>query len=216
MKSKKELRKTILQKRDSLSPEQRHRKSQAITKRVIAHKSFQSAEKVLLFASYKSEVDTTELIRHALELGKQVYLPKVAYDENTQRDEMEFYRIFSEAELHEGYKGIREPEANTSTKFQGLQAGKEQIQAQQSAPGTHILIILPGAVFDRNGNRIGYGGGFYDRFLVRCEKSVYKMGIAFECQVMANDILETEPHDVRVDTVITEKKCCYIPIKSVK
>lgn len=232
MNRKKELRKTILQIRDSLTAEQRHQKSKEITKSVIAHQAFCTADKILLFASYKSEVDTTELIRYALNSGKQVYLPKIEYNESEGRDEMEFYQIFPETELQEGYKGIREPKANPSAQFRTKQIpSKESVSKESSSKESsskespskglpskelsskeppskqeaHILMILPGAVFDRKGNRIGYGGGFYDRFLARIEQTVYKLAIAFECQVIESDSIPLEPHDVQVDTIITEK-----------
>lgn len=217
MNRKKELRKTILQIRDSLTAEQRHQKSKEITKSVIAHQAFCTADKILLFASYKSEVDTTELIRYALNSGKQVYLPKIEYNESEGRDEMEFYQIFPETELQEGYKGIREPKANPRAQFRTKQIPSKESSSKESPSKelsskeppskqeAYILMILPGAVFDRKGNRIGYGGGFYDRFLARIEQTVYKLAIAFECQVIESDSIPLEPHDVQVDTIITEK-----------
>ncbi len=217
MNRKKELRRTILQIRDSLTAEQRHQKSKEITKSVIAHQAFCTADKILLFASYKSEVDTTELIRYALNSGKQVYLPKIEYNESEGRDEMEFYQIFPETELQEGYKGIREPKANPRAQFRTKQIPSKESSSKESPSKelsskeppskqeANILMILPGAVFDRKGNRIGYGGGFYDRFLARIEQTVYKLAIAFECQVIESDSIPLEPHDVQVDTIITEK-----------
>lgn len=192
---KKQLRKSILQLRDALTYKERREKSREITKRVTVQKEFQSADKFLLFASYKSEVDTAELLQYALATGKAVYMPKVL------GDEMEFYQISSEEDLKEGYCGIREPEAELSKRFVPKQ-------------NERILIIVPGAVFDINGNRIGYGGGYYDRFLKYMDKcaehmsqsvNIYKMAVAFECQMVETGVIPTEMHDVRVDSIVTEK-----------
>ncbi len=170
-------------------------KSAQITERVLVHEAFQGADAVLLFASYRSEVDTTEMIQKALELGKQVYLPKIELNEKTQREEMVFYRMFALEELQPGYKGIREPRAEV--RLEGA---------------TQLLMLLPGAVFDPEGNRIGYGGGFYDRYLECVERrfraeprtKLYKIGLAFECQVVKQGFIPTEQHDARVDEVVTE------------
>lgn len=196
---KKELRKQILQYRDALTDEERHKKSQIITNYIINHPKFQSADSILLFASYKSEVDTTAIMEYALELGKSVYFPKV------QDNEMEFYRIFSQEDLYEGYKGIREPRSQEELHFEPVE-------------GENILILMPGAVFDLEGNRIGYGGGFYDRFLERLKDlgngvedasqaiHISRMALAFECQLVENGMIETEPHDIRVDYIVTENR----------
>lgn len=190
---KKELRKQILQLRDALTDEERHEKSKAITNRILNHPKFQSADCILLFASYKSEVDTTAIMEHALALGKPLYFPRV------ESKEMEFYRIFSPEDLYEGYKGIREPKPQEELRFCPSASEK-------------VLILMPGAVFDLEGNRIGYGGGFYDRFLERlkkCMRSTEEAGIcnvalAFECQIVENGMIEAELHDIRVDYIVTE------------
>lgn len=202
---KKQLRRAILQRRNALTDEERREKSQRITNHIINHPAFQSADRILLFASYKSEVDTTAIIGHALALAKPIYFPKV------QDNEMEFYRIFSQEDLYEGYKGIREPEPQENLRFIPV-------------AGERTLILMPGAVFDPEGNRIGYGGGFYDRFLERIRDSkrgiedasqsthICKMAVAFECQLVESGTIQTEPHDVHIDYIITENK----PYKCIK
>lgn len=196
MKTKQELRKEILQKRDSLTPEERSEKSKRITERVVVHENFREADVILLFSSYKSEVDTTGIFAVARRDGKEVFYPKV------QGKEMDFYKVESERDLIEGYRGIREPEADSGKIFTLLMDKK-------------ICVIMPGAVFDEAGNRIGYGGGYYDKFLEKLEVSregaettpnVYKIAVAFECQIVEVGLIPNETYDKVVDDVITESR----------
>lgn len=195
MKLKKDLRKEILALRDTLTLEARIEKSRIITEKVIRHEKFQEADKVLLFASFRSEVDTTEIFKVAIAMGKEVYFPRV------EGKEMEFYRIEKETDLIEGYRGIREPKGEASTRF---------AVNPKAGDAPKILVIMPGAVFDADGNRIGYGGGYYDKFLLRLEttieqKNLYKIALAFECQMVEKNIIIKELHDKNPDIVITEK-----------
>lgn len=191
MESKKEIRKQILQKRDALSLQERQQKSQIIAQSVISTVAFQKSNKLLLFASYKSEVDVSLIMQYAFEMQKQVYLPKVI------GLEMEFYKVSSVSELRDGYCGIKEPEANISQKFVPKQ---EEI----------VFVLLPGAVFDKEGGRIGYGKGFYDRFLQNLEKVVpksnlCKIAVAFTCQIVDNGRIMKEEHDILPDYIVTEE-----------
>lgn len=191
METKKELRKEILKKRDALSLPERNQKSQIIVQTIISKQDFQKSEKVLLFSSYKSEVDVSAMIQYALEHKKQVYLPKVI------GSEMEFYKISSISELQDGYCGIKEPIADNAKKF---------IPKKDET----IFVLLPGAVFDKEGGRIGYGKGFYDRFLQNLEKTVpksnlCKMAVAFSCQIVDNGRIVKEKHDIVPDSIVTEE-----------
>ena len=147
----------------------------------------------MLFYSFRNEVETTNIINKALSTGKPVYLPKV------QGKEMEFYRIASVDELYEGYQGILEPKADTSTKF---------------IPDVNrkLFVLIPGVVFDKNGGRIGYGAGYYDKFLNTMEKQVQKenlckMAIAFSCQIVEEGYIKREAHDISPTHLVTEKAC---------
>lgn len=193
--SKKELRKEILARRDALSSEERQQKSTLICKQVIEQKEFQTADKVLLFASFKSEVDTIDIFKEARRLRKDIYYPRVI------GKEMEFYEVYTQEELREGYRGIREPEANPCRKI-SLHADDR------------IFVLMPGVAFDESGNRIGYGGGYYDKFLQQLElrlsqKNIYKIAIAYECQIVEVGMIENEEHDVKPDFIITEESFFY-------
>lgn len=192
LKTKRELRKEILKLRDALTLEERERKSKEITKRVIAHKAFKQADIILLFSSFKSEVDTTEIFETAQRFSKDIYYPKVI------GDEMEFYRVEHEIDLKEGYRGICEPKADNDRKF-------------MAQPDEKICVIMPGVAFDEVGNRIGYGGGYYDKFLRRMRRSlstenISKVAIGFDCQLVEPGAIEVEEHDIRLDVLVTENK----------
>lgn len=190
--SKKELRKEILARRDALSVEERQEKSARISKQVIEQIGFQNATKVLLFSSFKSEVDAEAIFREAKRHNKDVYYPKVI------GKEMEFYQVDTENDLIEGYRGIREPESDPNKKF---------------VPNVEdmIFVLMPGAAFDGEGNRIGYGGGYYDKYLQRLEeelpsKNICKVAVAYECQMVENGSIENEIHDIKPDYIITEDR----------
>ncbi|MBR4027055.1 MAG: 5-formyltetrahydrofolate cyclo-ligase [Lachnospiraceae bacterium] len=196
METKKELRKEVLKIRDALSLLERKEKSQEITKKVTSFSSFCNSDKVLLFASYKSEVETKQMIEQAFVMGKHVYLPKV------KGEIMEFYRVFPDMKLKDGYFGIQEPKEDISLK---LIPQKEE----------NIFVLLPGAVFDEEGGRIGYGKGFYDKFLQELEQQVHrnnicKMAVAFECQIVEKGRIIREEHDILPNVIVTEERMIKI------
>lgn len=187
MKTKKELRKEILKIRDRMPQEERKTNSHKIAMQVIKRKEFLAADKILLFASYKSEVDTTEMFEIAKGLGKTIYYPKV------EDGEMNFYQVESLLELKCGYRGIYEPEANQNKKFCLRSTDK-------------IFALMPGAVFDNAHHRIGYGGGYYDKFLHKLNGNIYTVAVTFECQLVEVGVIPQEVHDIKPDIIITEER----------
>ena len=199
---KSRIRRQILAVRDRMDPEVRERCNAAIRERVFVHQAYREARIILAYVSYRSEVDTSEMIRQALADGKYVFVPKVS------GPEMEFWQITSPADLHRGYKGIPEPAAQVSFPEWRKQAvcriGSSYQKTQYKA-----MMWMPGAVFDRKRHRIGYGRGFYDRYLGRLygEAGERKMllttaALAYLCQLVEE--LPCEAHDVKPDLVITE------------
>ena len=184
---KRSVRKTLLQARDNLSQEERNRGKVLLTEKILGHQWFYRSDILLGFVSYGSEIETGEILREALGKGKQVYVPKVIQD--TEISEMRFYRIGSMEELQEGYRGIREP------------SGTSQVYCYKEEDAERTLLLMPGVAFDRFGCRIGYGKGFYDRFLegkpLLCQHSI---GVGFRCQLV--DRLPMEEHDVKPYQVI--------------
>ena len=183
---KKLLRKEILSRRDALTEVERERGKRLITERILGHQWYYLSNRILSFVSHGSEICTTEILGNALQDGKEVYVPKV------EGREMQFYRIRSLTELKEGYKGIREPEGNTQS----------YVFTPENAAGS--LFLMPGSVFDPLGNRLGYGGGFYDRYLVKNGDRYYKTAICFDYQVL--DDIPAEEFDIRPDMIITDKR----------
>lgn len=181
--NKKALRGQILKLRDSLSPQERERAALLLTERICGHQWFYLADTVLGFVSYGSEIDTTGILQEALAKDKRVYVPKVI------GEDMVFYRIKSMEELVEGYKGILEPKGDTeSFVYEEARAGK-------------VLMLMPGAVFDRQRNRIGYGKGFYDRYLADKEALTLRtIAVGYQCQLI--DELPTNEWDIKPYQVI--------------
>ncbi|MBQ2803857.1 MAG: 5-formyltetrahydrofolate cyclo-ligase [Lachnospiraceae bacterium] len=181
--AKRNFRKQILAKRDALSEEERRRSELLLTERICGHQWFYLADSLLCFVSYGSEISTREIIEEALRKGKKVYVPKVV------SQDMIFYRITSLEELVEGYRSIREPRGDT-----------ERFVYQADKADT-VLMLMPGAVFDKQKNRIGYGKGFYDRYLADKEGlRLRSIGIGFACQLV--ETLPAEEWDIKPYQVI--------------
>lgn len=188
---KKRIRKELLAKRDSLSKEDQVRAQVLITERILGHQWFYLSEIILAFVNYGSEICTTEIISEALRLGKRVYVPKITCTDfdGQQELEMVFYEIHSLNELKMGYKGILEPDG----------ASKTYLYDEEMAKKT--LLILPGVGFDPYKRRLGYGKGFYDRFLADKEGLwTRSIAIGHTCQMVPE--LPEEDEDVRPYQVI--------------
>ena len=131
------------------------------------------------------EVDTSLLIDGSLENGKIVALPRIM-----SGNEMTFYRIKSIAELKcTNILGIKEP--NDSVEYF---VDKSNID----------LMIIPGVCFDKNKNRLGYGKGYYDRYLKELD-NVIKVGICFDEQLVKDEYISADEYDIKMDFVVTDK-----------
>lgn len=175
---KKEIRKKILAKRSMLSKEEWEKKSECISKKVILHPFFLEAEEIYCYLDYKNEVGTRKIIEKAWELRKKVAVPKII------GDEMHFFYIESFEDVEEGYCRILEPVTG------------------KIAQGDNVLVVMPGAVFDSKLNRIGYGKGFYDRYLDK-HPSYHTLALAFSLQFIEDIPVDT--HDKKPEAIITEE-----------
>ena len=184
MDRKKEIRAKILKMRQALPKEEVREKSLRIMRRIEETETFKNADNLLAYIDFRGEVATGTLIEKAWELGKKVYVPRVA------GKEMEFYQIHSFEDLEKGAYGILEP--------------KKECPVYEAGEGQTTLAILPGSVFDEKKNRVGYGGGFYDRFLENLRKDAVTIGIAFDLQIF--DEVPKEPHDAQLDYIVTESR----------
>lgn len=182
-KDKKELRRKILLLRDSIDESLRRVKDIKIFERLTNLPEFIFSNKILLYASFKSEVDTFDLLKYIIKLNKMVVLPKVDKINNC----LVLYKIDSLNDLKKGYLGIPEPEVPDE-----YRADINELD----------LIIVPGVAFDENCYRLGYGKGFYDKLLKNVNKIT--IGLAYEEQMVQSLIIE--PHDIRINKIITDKR----------
>ncbi len=204
---KKELRRRILSLRDGLDAVRKAAWDAAIADNVLRMEEYREADAVLAYASYRGEVDTRGLLERALADGKAVFAPRVL------DREMEFWRMEAMSDLREGYRGIPEPEGQLSfpawLSMRGNPPHGGQGQADDkdgpADPVCRVMMWMPGVVFDRERNRIGYGGGFYDRYLGRLSADfvLFTAALAYGCQVL--DAVPCGEHDVRPDRIVTER-----------
>lgn len=139
---------------------------------------------VMLYSSYRSEVDLTELIEALIKDGRTVVMPKVS----GMLLNLHIVRNLR-TDMHEGAFGIEEPNPAIAERYYGM---------------PHV-VFLPGLAFDQQGGRLGYGGGYYDRFLASFEGEVrpYRFGVGYSIQFV--DALDLEVHDVLMDALLTEQ-----------
>ena len=176
---KKEIRKRMRVLRENMTREDMFSKSSLIFEQLITVPEYKNTEKIFTYVSMNNEVDTIMLIDYSLSMDKRVFVPKVS-----GRD-MLFYEISDISELSPGYCGIYEPDTD----------GKEPDYSKTG------FMCMPGVAFDKDYNRIGYGGGFYDRYLSG-ENKFYKAALAYEFQFV--DHIRTEHVDVKPDMIVTE------------
>ena len=188
MSTKTEIRQTMQRTLRNLSG--RDERSERIWQNVARLPEFQDAVRlqtvVAVYANLETEVQTTRFFET---LGARIAVP---YCEN---GEIELFRLESPNELVTQTFGILEPKLE-------LRLNPKRCVL----PNELGLVLAPGLAFDTNGNRLGHGAGYYDRFFKRIdtkrESPVPKFAIAFECQIL--NIIPTEPHDIRLDGIITE------------
>ncbi len=195
---KRTIRREVLNRRDAMSLDLRRMADMAMADRIIGHQWFYGAEVLLAFVNYGSEISTIEIIEDALRKEKKVFVPRIekslGIDEGTLEEigaaeSMRFYRITSMDQLTEGYKGIPEPDG--TTECFDYEKYKER----------RMLLLMPGVAFDIYGNRMGYGKGFYDRFLTDKEMlQIYSIAIGYKCQKV--DFIPVEEHDLKPYQVI--------------
>jgi len=184
------LRKLILEKRRALSDHERREKSLAIQQRLLHLEEFRAAQVIHSFLSFRGEVSTDHLVRRALAIGKRVVVPVVQGSDGLIFSELKRYP----EEVEPGAFGIPEPK-------------KEYIRPV--APTVIDLFVLPGVAFDREGHRLGYGAGYYDRILGRTAQPkisdrIPRIALAFELQLV--DHVPSSVQDLRVHKIVTEER----------
>lgn len=190
MKEKKEkIRIQTLEKRCLLSEQQTREKSRRIFEKLMLLKAFKESFVILCYVDFRNEVITRDFIKDCLGMGKRVTVPRIEKVAQNH-SEMKALEIRNpENDLEKGHFGILEP--------------VKEIHCEVS-PWEIDLVVVPGVAFSRDRHRIGYGAGYYDRFLQQVRESCLKVGIAFECQMV--DSIPVEAHDIPLDLIITEER----------
>jgi 5-formyltetrahydrofolate cyclo-ligase len=192
---KRVLRAAVMSRRTSLTNTDSDNWSRSIQGKVLQFQPYLHSSSVALYSPIQNEVGTEEIRDHALGAGKQVFYPKVA-----EESSVELVQIDSTASFAIGRFGILEP--NGKKRLSDLDSGQ-------------LIIIVPGVVFDAQGNRLGRGLGWYDRLLKRIGKNTTFLGLAYEFQIVS--AVPVEFWDQKVDYVITERRvidCAYIRSQS--
>ena len=187
---KTDIRKMITKERDMLSEDEISEKSRSIFEQLVEIPEYEKAKNILIYASMRSEVRTDEIILDAIASGKNVFCPKVTDKANGI---MEFIRVLDVEDLKEGFYGIREPEITDES---------ERFHENPEYLDSETVAVVPGVAFDAWGNRIGYNGGYYDRFLAG-HKDIYTIALAYKLQIF--DSIPVLPHDICMSRVISEE-----------
>lgn len=188
--SKEKVRRRALEARDALAEERRLETSRIIVENLLASEWYRQSEILLSYCSIRSEVDTRELNQRILADRKQLFLPRTEAEEKT----MCFYKVEDLKKLKKGNFGVPEPRGSEAV---------EQVMESGAYSKEKILMVMPGVAFDEKGYRLGYGGGFYDRYLQRYGTMLTSVMIAFTEQ--ETWIIPAEPCDVKPEHMITQK-----------
>lgn len=180
-----ELRKKYLEKRAALPIEVRAARDAKICRNILSSAAYRYADVLLMFYPMKGEVDVFPVMEAALAAGKRVAFPRC----NAEDHSMIFYYVSSKEDFEKGAYGIMEPK----TDLEAFEA--------TSVNSQNVLCLVPAIVYDRRGYRVGYGGGYYDRFFGKTRPA--SIGVVYE-----EFILKTVPHgryDITVDVVVSER-----------
>jgi 5-formyltetrahydrofolate cyclo-ligase len=189
--TKAEIRESIKELRDNISADDRKAYDELILQHFLKTDAYRHCLRLFCYISFGSELNTEEIIRQALQVKKQVYVPRVE-----EKHRMEFYRIEGLMSLKPSNFGVPEPLPEEERRYRGNTAEEDS---------SDNLMLLPGLAFDYQGNRVGYGAGYYDRYLNQySEKHFYKIAACYDFQLMKH-ITATE-YDVRADVIITPTK----------
>ncbi len=184
------LRSELAARRNSLSLEEREWKSKAASNHAIAYMKQYALDRFMVYISFRSELDLSDLIEWGWQSGKEVIIPRCKESDRS----MTLHRLTSWKELTAGAYGIMEPDASRSPQLE-----------EGDWPG---VVFVPGLAFDLDGGRLGYGGGYYDRLAERVNSSVMPnhrlswIGTGFAAQLVEH--VPAERHDVRMDAMLTE------------
>ena len=180
--NKKEIRREVIAKRDLLK--NKIELDEVIEKKLKDNKIYKNSKNIFIYLGFGSEINTIKYVEDFLDEGKKIIIPYT----DMKNKVMHGIEINTLDGLKKNKFGILEP-ADTSKIF-----NKEDID----------LVIMPGVAFDRSGNRVGYGGGYYDKFLSEINSDIPTIALAYDIQILEE--VPSEKHDIKVHMVITEKE----------
>lgn len=183
---KKQLRRKILEIRDLFTADEIRKKSLAITENFVGLEAYQKAEMIMFFVPFRNEVDTRYLAERSMGLRKKVLVPRTIKE---KRELIPSLLLDWDDDLVPGEYGIPEPPP-------------EKLRPVE--PRLIDMVIVPGVAFDLSGNRLGYGGGYYDRFFERLQEDTPLVAVVFDHQIVKR--VPVDPWDRRVDAVVTEER----------
>jgi len=188
---KAQLRSTLLKRLHAMPSEQRNEKSRKACRNLVSIEPFQKASTVMMFVSLPHEVDTSEAILHAWQLGKVVAVPKISWE---QRHMIPVQINSLETGFSVSASGLRNPIAGVPVPFEDID-----------------LVVTPALGFDNKGNRLGRGGAYYDRFFANSQLKALRCGFAFSEQLVES--IPVTEYDQPVDMVVTDEGIVQFNVK---
>jgi len=185
---KAELRRKLMDCLLAIPSEQRIERSRKACRNLVSTAEFQRASTIMMFLSLPHEVDTSEAILHAWQLGKAVAVPKISWE---QRHMIPVQINSLETGFSTGASGLRNPTSGLPVPF-----------------GEIDLVVTPALGFDKKGNRLGRGGSYYDRFFANTELKADRCGFAFAEQLL--DSIPVAEHDEPVEILVTDEEIIYL------
>lgn len=191
--TKSQIRNIMKEERNKLSVKEQKDLSKAILIKLLNSSAYQYCDYLFSFVSFQKEVNTHEIIRQSLKEGKIVYVPRV------ELHGMEFYEIINLDNLVPSKFGVPEPVSEGNRPYKG------SLRIASHNDFNPYIMLLPGLAFDSTGNRIGYGAGYYDKYLSNYPKEhFYKIALAYDFQVLKE--IPADELDIKADMIITPTK----------
>ncbi|MGG1662810.1 5-formyltetrahydrofolate cyclo-ligase [Brevibacillus sp. NRS-1366] len=181
---KKQLRTHIMEARKAMTEEERKIRSERACSHLLANERLAGAKAIMAFHPFGEELDILPFVEEARIRGQEIWLPLTI----SQERRLVPYLYTGRQMLKQGVYGIWEPDPT---------------KAERSDLSKLDTVLVPGVAFDRHGGRMGYGGGYYDRFLAALGQHPFLLGVGFSMQVV--DHVPLEPHDIPLDALVTEE-----------
>lgn len=182
------LRQQIRQILKAMSSDDRLAQSQLVTRALLQHPKYLSSNSISIYVHMQTEISTRDVIQHALQMNKQVFIPR--YSSNS----MDMVRVYSMEDL----------DSLPMTKWKIQQPSLDDSK-REIATNRIDLVIVPGLAFSFDGSRLGHGKGFYDRYLRNLHEHTYTIGLAFHQQILENNVIPMNSTDVPIEEILIAK-----------